>query len=136
MQRSTSSYDGIPLPTSAVNRPQVVTGQYLARAHLTRRQRARLAAALSSDTVRAYPLTVRQAATMMGVPVVDVTKARANGKPSNGNERSSSDTETLTEHILRTPPAQRAQAAREVGLAELWDTMMSPALEEEKTAAE
>jgi hypothetical protein len=106
-----------------------ITGQYLAKAHLTRRQRAKLAAALSSGTAVLAPMTVKQAAAVAQVPVLDVTEARRNGKP-HGNGRSNGH-ETLAEHFARTTAVERLEAARIIGPAQLWDTMISPVVSED-----
>jgi hypothetical protein len=46
--------------TSIPQRPvRRVSGQYVARAHLSRQQRAELAAALTDGSVEMFPLTVR-----------------------------------------------------------------------------
>jgi hypothetical protein len=108
-----------------------MTGQYLARAALTRRQRAKLAAALSKGTTVVAPLTVKQSAALARVSVADVSKAR-NGK--HGNGRSNGHAESLADHIARSSPAERLAAARIVGPAELWDTMISPVISEERAA--
>jgi len=73
-----------------------VRGQYLARAHLSRRQRAELAAALVEGTAEVFPPTVKQAAMLADVSPVEVTRLRRNG---NGKPRRSSPkiTETLAE---------------------------------------
>jgi hypothetical protein len=110
-----------------------VTGQYLAKAHLTRRQRARLAAALANGTTTVFPLTVKQAAAVTRVPILDVTEVRRNGKPGNGRN---GHAETLAEHIARSSAAERLAAARVIGPAELWDTMISPVCSEERAAAD
>src|SRR5262245_31607039 len=172
---------GSPQPTSAAT-PRRVTGQYLARAHLNRRQRARLAADLANGTAAIFPLTLRQAADLARVPVLDVSRARRNGKPRviNINGRSNgpnqicsicngpivgfgnnaypvndgrccdrcnvdciipariarSHAETLAEHIARSSPTERLAAARIIGPAELWDSMISPVVSDERTATE
>lgn len=67
---------------------------------------------------------MRQSAALVGVPTLDVTKARrANG---NGNGKPSSDSETLADHIARSSPAERVAAARTVGVEALWSTMIEP----------
>jgi hypothetical protein len=106
-----------------------VTGQYLARAHFTRRQRARLAAELSNGTAVVSPLTVNQAASLLKVPVLDVTVARRDGKPGNGRNGHG---ESLADHIARSTPAERLEAARVVGAALLWDQMISPVIAEDR----
>src|SRR5262249_39557007 len=116
-----------PGPTS----PAVITGQHLARAHRTRRQRARLAANLANGVAVIFPLTVKQAAALARVPVLDVTEARRNGKPGNGRN---GHTETLAEHIARSSPAELMEAARVRGIDRIWDEMISPVLVEERSA--
>jgi len=112
--------------------PRRVTGQYLARAHLSRKQRAQLAADLSNGTLEIVPLTTRQAAMVAGVPERDVTRAwrakRINGH-ANGNGH-----ESLARHIARSSAAERLEAARTVGPAEIWDTFIVPACSEEQAA--
>src|SRR5262245_19572513 len=63
-----------------------VTGQYLARANLSRKQRAELAADLADGTAKISPCTVGQAASLVKAPMRDVTRLRCNGKrDSNGH---------------------------------------------------
>jgi hypothetical protein len=129
----------IPAPAAGVytngKTVKTVTGQYIAKAHLTRRQRAKLAAQASKGAVNIYPLTARQAALVARVPRLDVTVARRNG---NGikfrNGRSAG--EALADHITRSSAAERLEAARIIGPAELWDSMISPVISDERTATE
>jgi len=130
MLQSPIKYDGKPAPAStAIYR---LTGQFVARAHLSRTQRAWLAAALANGTAEVYPLTVKQAAEIARVPVLDITKRRRNGKPSNGR---GGHFESLAEHIARSSPAERLDAGRIVGLDVVWDTMISPVLAEGQAKA-
>src|SRR5262245_25444794 len=126
---------GSPQPTSAAT-PRRVTGQYLARAHLNRRQRARLAADLANGTAAIFPLTLRQAATLARVPVLDVSRTRRNGKPRviNINGRSNGHEETLAAHMDRTTPAEWQLAARICGVDRIWDQMIAPIIAEERSA--
>jgi hypothetical protein len=94
-------YNGRPAPTSP--EPRRVTGQFLAKAHLTRRQRAELAAALSTGAAVLAPLTVKQSAAAACVPVLDVTLARRNGKHSNG--RSNGQEESPAERVAPSEPS-------------------------------
>jgi hypothetical protein len=121
--------NGSPPPASAA----YVTGQHLARVRLTRLERAQFAAGLSTGAVVVYPLTAMQAAAMMKVSLFDVTEARRNGKPRNG--RSNGHTETLAEHIKRSSPAERLEAARVVGVAAVWDDMIAPVIEDRTSAS-
>jgi hypothetical protein len=79
-----------------------------------------------------HPLTTRQAAMVARVPVLDVTRARRDSKRANG--QSNGRGETLAEHIARSSPAERLEAARSVGVAVIWDTMVAPACGEEQVA--
>jgi hypothetical protein len=108
-----------------------VTGQYLAKAHLTRRQRARLAADLANGAAELHPLTVKQAAALARVPELEVSMARRNGKPGNGGNGRNGH-ETLAEHIARSSAAERLAAARVIGPAEIWDSMVEPIVSEER----
>jgi len=120
--------------TSVPERPvRRIRGQFLARAHLSRRQRAKIAADLVEGTAVIAPPTIRQAAMVAGVPVVEVTKARRNG---NGKSRRSSSkaAETLAQHIARSSLAERIEAARTVGVDVVWDSMISPVIATERTA--
>jgi hypothetical protein len=121
---------GSPPTTSAANPQHRVTGQYLARAHLDRQQRAKLAAALANGTTTVFPLTATQSAAMARVSVADVTKVRRNG---NGSKPRRSR-ESLAEHIARSSLAERLEAARIIGLDVIWDTMIAPVVSEERAA--
>jgi len=104
----------------------VVSGQWLARAHLSRRQRAEIAAGLADGSLVISPPTVRQSAALAQVPVVEVTKARRENGNGHANSNGKPDGETLAQHIARSSPAERVEAARAVGVDELWDTMVDP----------
>jgi hypothetical protein len=145
--------NGQPSPTSAV--PRRVTGRYIAKAHLTRRQRIRLAADLSNGVAELYPLTVTQAAFVMKVSMFDVSRARRNGHNGNGTAplvtalRAGTDAErgkvvhTLGTEVIRKlgvsllsmSPAHRVALARQVGIDWLWDHMIAPLVSEERAAA-
>jgi hypothetical protein len=111
-----------------------VTGQYVAKAHMGRWQRARLAADLTHGTAAVFPLTVKQAAAVARVPVFDVTAARRNGKRSNGNGHH--DAESLAAHLGRATPDELVAAARMLGINRVWDEMISPILSEERASQE
>jgi hypothetical protein len=123
--------------TSAPDRPvRRVRGQYLARAHLSRKQRAEIAADLVEGRAEIAPLTVRQAATLAAVPVVEVSKVRRTNGNGHGNGKPKHNGETLAEHIARSSPAERIAAARAIGVSLIWDTMIDPVITAEQTAAE
>jgi len=108
--------------------PRVITGQWLARAHLNRSERAKHAADLVDGLAEIFPLTVRQSAQLMQVPVLDVSRARqANGNANgNGNGNGKTDGETLAQHLARSSPAELQEAARVMGIDAVWDRMISP----------
>lgn len=134
-----ATYSELPKAVNSAQRPvRRLTGQYLARAHLSRPQRAELAAALAEGSAEVFPLTAKQAAMLAAVPIVAVTKARrANGSGSgNGHDKPKCNSETLAEHIARSSLAERIEAVRVVGVDVVWDTMVSPVVATERTAAE
>jgi hypothetical protein len=133
--------------TSAPEHPvRRVSGRSLAHAHLNRRQRAKLAAALVDGSAEIFPPTVKQAAMLADVPVVAVTQVRrtngnghadANANASgSGPDQPGYYDETLAQHILRSSLAERIEAVRVVGVDVVWDTMVSPVVATERTAAE
>jgi len=126
-------YPEIRNSTSTSERP-VRRVSRLARARLNRKQRAELAAALADGALEiSVSPTAKQAAMLVAVPVVEVTRVRRNGKPKRSAPRI---TETLAEHIMRSSPAERIEAARAVGVDVVWDSMISPVIAAERTAAE
>jgi hypothetical protein len=76
--------------------------------------------------------TLQQLAFAYRVSVASIRR-RLNGKPGNGRN---GHAETLAEHIARSSAAERLAAARIIGPAALWDTMISPVVSEERAAAE
>jgi hypothetical protein len=132
-----ATYSELPKAVNSARRPvRRLTGQYLARAHLSRPQRAELAAALAEGSAEVFPLTAKQAAMLAAVPIVAVTKARrANGSGSgNGHDKPKHNGETLAEHIARSSLAERIEAARTVGVDTVWDSMIAPVIATERAA--
>jgi hypothetical protein len=132
-----ATYSELPKAVNSAQRPvRRLTGQYLARAHLSRPQRAELAAALAEGSAEVFPLTAKQAAMLAAVPIVAVTKARrANGSGSgNGHDKPKCNSETLAEHIARSSLAERIEAARTVGVDTVWDSMIAPVIATERAA--
>jgi len=119
--------------STSVHPTHRIRGQYLARARLSRKQRAQIAADLVDGTAVISPFTAKQAATLANVPPVEVTKVRrANG---NGKRSSPKSTESLAEHIRRSSLAERIEAARAVGVDAIWDSMISPVITAEQASA-
>jgi hypothetical protein len=76
--------------------------------------------------------TLQQLAFGYRVSVASVRRRlNGNGRPSNGRN---GHRETLAEHIARSTAEERLAAARIVGPAEIWDTMISPVVSEERAA--
>jgi hypothetical protein len=122
--------------TSTTERPvRRVTGQFVARARLTRQQRAELAADLADGSVQILPPTAKQAAMLVAVPVVEVTRVRRTGKPKSIGS-SKAPIESLAEHLARSSPAELQEAARVFGIQVIWDFMIAPVIAAEQTAAE
>jgi hypothetical protein len=114
--------------------PKTVNGRGLKRRRLSRYQRAHWAADCVTGTVSLRP-SIEQACLLFDVPralVRKYLKARNghNGKHRNGYA------ETLADHITRCSPAERLEAGRKVGVGVIWDTMIIPALVEERAASE
>jgi hypothetical protein len=141
--------NGQPSATTTAT-PRIVTGQYVAKAHLNRRQRARLAADLSTGVAVISPLTGKQAAAMTGVSVLAVTEARKRNGHNGGNGnsaatllaalREATDAErgevvrTIGKLLLHMTPTDRVDVARAVGVDWIWDHLISPVVSEERAA--
>jgi hypothetical protein len=110
-------------------------------AHIKRnaRQRAFLAADLVGGRVRLTGLTVGQAAALLKVSptyVEAAIKATDDGcrlKVLRGYRplvlsKPKKTPETLAARLARATPAERAAAAREVGVGAIWDSMIVPSL--------
>jgi hypothetical protein len=102
-------------PTAQESTRQV-TGQFLAKNRLNARGRARLAAGIIDEQVRIRNLTVRQAARLCRVSEPYVAAAR---KPP-------AAAESLAEHFARATPNEWLEAARTIGPAKIWDSMIAP----------
>jgi hypothetical protein len=113
----------------------VVTGQFVARAHLTKRQRAQLAADLADGSVVVFPLTVGQAAFVAKATASDTSRKRRrkHRRRSNGNGvHPVEHHESLAAHMERTSPAEWQAAARIYGVDRVWDSMIAPVIAEER----
>jgi hypothetical protein len=117
--------------TSTNGSATVINGRGIHHRKLSRRQRVQLAADLANGAAAVRSLTVKQAAALTRVPVLDVSRARRNGKPTNGSNGRNGH-ETLAEHIARCSATERLEAARVIGPVELWDTMIEPIVSEDR----
>jgi hypothetical protein len=76
-----------------------------------------------------------QVARLCNVPPAKIRLALRERNSKRTNGQSNGHAETLAEHITRSSPAERAAAARIVGPAALWDTMIIPVISEERAVA-
>jgi hypothetical protein len=147
--------NGPPAASSPASPPPTFTGQYVSKAHLTRRQRAQLAADLTTGAAVLYPLTCKQAGFVLRVPVLDVTKERQhNGKSGNGqpavedytiHETTDRDPasdptihcdptyiRSLVEGLRGATPLERTEIARVLGFDFVWDELILPVMQSER----
>jgi hypothetical protein len=103
---------------------RVVTGQYLARTHMSKWGRARLAAAIIDERVRIANLTDKQIAALCGVSITYVYHVRGGARPK----------PTLADRLAGASPSERVEAAARLGPAVVWDTMISPLLDQERAS--
>ena len=101
-----------------------VTGQYLARTHMSKWGRARLAADIIAGKAEITRLTDKQIAALCGISVAYVYAARNGKKPK----------PTLADMLASASPSERVEAAARLGPAVVWDTMISPLLDQERAS--
>jgi hypothetical protein len=96
------------------------------------------------------PLTVKQAAAVARVPVLNVSRARRNGhngeRAGNGvaalvaalhdgtDAKRGKVVRTIGEFLLRMTPTDRIDTARAVGVDWIWDHMIAPVIAEERVS--
>jgi hypothetical protein len=71
---------------------------------------------------------------LFGVPRRLLAK-HLRARNGNGGSADSRKRETLAEHIARSSSVERIEAARAIGLGVIWDTMISPACDEDRASA-
>jgi hypothetical protein len=126
-------------------KPKIVNGRGLHRRRLNRAQRANLGVDVLVGAVPFKP-SLEQAALIFNVPRYELSKrvklrrkfaAKYPEDPrfcgsAVGNGRSNGHAETLAEHIRRSSPTERLDAARIIGPSELWDSMVLPVISDER----
>jgi hypothetical protein len=117
-----------PLPT-----PKTINGRGIKRRQLDRFQRAHLAADCVTGEVWLRH-SIEQACLLFDVSRTLVRKHLRARKGNGTKPRSSGHAETLAEHIARSTPTERLAAARIIGPAELWDSMISPVVSDERAS--
>lgn len=115
LTRTEAVYQKIPSPQKEPY--PVVTGQYLAKNHLTARDRARLAAAIVDERVKIKDLTACQAARLCRVPLYYVNEARRPAAPPR---------ESLAQMFARSTSKERREMARSAGVDLIWDELIQP----------
>jgi hypothetical protein len=85
-----------------------------------------MAVALTTGAVIVSPMTVKQAAAVMKVPLAEVGAAHA--QLTGGNGKANGTVETLADHIRRASAAERLEAAKEVGVGFVWEELICPIL--------
>lgn len=136
---------------SASSSHRIVTGQHIAKAHVTYGpgQRAHDAALWLQDRLRIKP-TLKLAARTFNVSVPLVVEAREylarfgercernghnNGHSKHNDHDGHTETKlTLAEHLVSASLSERIEAARAVGVDVVWDTMVLPLVGNGKAA--
>jgi hypothetical protein len=97
--------------------PLKITGQNIAKGRRTRQQRIFLAEHLHSGIAELSKPTLKQAAILARVPVAAIYRARSvrKGRPP-----------SLADQLRNASPAERAEAARALGVDRVWDEMVLP----------
>jgi hypothetical protein len=102
-------------PTTPVRQ---YSGQYLSKNRLSKAARARIAADIVSGKADVHDLCIKQVARLCRVPLSALNIARNGSRPQR--------TETLAQHLARSTPDERAEAARVIGVDKVWDQMVAP----------
>jgi hypothetical protein len=126
---------GKPGPSSPANSVQHFDGRQLAYALRGKSAAARATLAVTCGVgVGLYHPTDKQLAALFRVAVFQLAQARNGNKKRNGNGKHKNG-ETLAEHLVNATPAERVEAARVLGVDQVWDQMVLPIITEEKAAA-
>jgi uncharacterized membrane protein len=115
------NYNGHSQPASP---PRRVTGQFLARCSLPKWARAQLAANIIDGKAVVTNLTDKQIAALCGISVGYAYAVRNGKKPK--------PKPTLADRLASASPSERAEAAARLGPVVVWDTMISPLLDQER----
>jgi hypothetical protein len=99
--------------------PLLVTGQNVAKARRTRSQRLRLVEYLVNGRVALIKPTIKQAAALARVSVAEVYRDRRSSKPK-------PTPPSLADRLRTATPAERLEAARAIGVDQVWDSMVLP----------
>lgn len=128
--------NGSPQPTSAANSPpKTVNGRGIKRRQLSRFQRVLWAAGCITGAVLLRP-SIEQACQLFDVPK-ELVRKHLRARNGNGVRlRSNGHAETLADHIARSSAAERLEAARALGVNQVWDEMVLPIIAAERAATE
>jgi hypothetical protein len=112
----------------------ILNGRGLKGRHLSTHQRAELAVGWIMGTMRVRP-SFEQAATIFDVPkplLREFLRARNGG---NGHDRRKTRVDRIKCDLQNATPAELAAVGTVLGPALIWDRMISPVLDQERTAA-
>jgi hypothetical protein len=132
---------GKPEPSSPANCPESVLtldGQFLAKNRWSQDARARLVINYLDGKVDFVNLCIKQLAALCRVRLSHVQRMRnGNGKRKNGNRNRKNDNNygSLAEHLMNSTPVELIEAAKVLGVDQVWDRMVLPIIAEEKAAA-
>jgi hypothetical protein len=121
MRLKMSTYNGPRDPSTPVRQ---VTGQFLAKNKKPAWWRARLAVDMLEGRADIVRPCIKQVAVLCRVPLASVHRA-LNGKRPKPKQ-------SLADMLASASPAERAEAAARLGPGVVWDTMISPLLEQER----
>jgi hypothetical protein len=105
-----------------------ISGQTLAKHRWTKPERASLAARFMLGAVKIERPTVRLAASLFGISpsLVHQELKQPEYRLDNFEPQAVRD---LVDAFKSATPAERLQAAKRIGVADLWDSMIAPAID-------
>jgi hypothetical protein len=129
---ATPAASSIPAATTTV------TGQYLSKNRKTEAERTKLALAVIDGRVVLGKLTVRQIASLCGVPVWRIYRHRdGNGNGRNGgNGRGHGGDVPVVDRVVNATPEEQLEPGRVLGLDWVWDHMIAPLMEIDRRAGQ
>jgi hypothetical protein len=122
--------DAYNIPTSTAASALMVYGRSLTHRHKSEAERIAAAVAILEGRLNIYAPCLSQVARMLNVSAGKVRAAL----PQHGKQKRHDLAESLTDHLARSSPAERAEAARVLGADVVWDTMIVPLIAEDRKA--
>jgi hypothetical protein len=125
-----SNISNVPVTSTPI---RTVSGRSLVHWKLTKRDKRRLALEILAGHVSVTAFTVRQAAALVGLDVDYIRTTRNGGNGGNGH-RPEPKPPSLADMLAKASPDERAEAAARLGPAVIWDSMVAPLIDEERTS--